>query len=502
MPQRQQSALEAASSTSSSAASSPHAHPDSPPSEGTDEPTDTTASTGIPHRDSTRDSREKRKRSRVTPEQLTQLETFFAANRSPTAARRKEISDMLGMTERQTQIWFQNRRAKAKLQASNRGRPSTAPSPDIPPILNFADDPQLRGRIHEDGPVRLISCTDLAIGTWRRIATLQDRYDLLAYVCEAKQCVAWYVQCDGTGFKMEIPFGTITDVTIDGVSPGMAMVCLRLSRPPSFFLESRPALGADASATRFWKPCSDWTEDRQASKMLQHELRYQLGRHAVHGFTAQPYTYPDEQVTFDPVPAVHAPVPVAGHMGMYQPPRTDYASGHHPMQPTMLARRASEASLTTHSPAPWDSPPIQPTSSQQYVSMHHGPPDPMRLPALAASPPASIDTLNPFMSGYYGELQGLPQRDSESYNSLSSGPASSSSTGQSSFDLPSPPNTVDMGGPRQRWGEPVLVEPQSLYDAQGYDQMRGQIHMGTHMGTDMPPYGYDPSGSMPDKHYG
>ena len=53
--------------------------------------------------------REKRKRSRVTPEQLTHLERFFAADRSPTAARRKEISELLGMQERQTQIWFQNR---------------------------------------------------------------------------------------------------------------------------------------------------------------------------------------------------------------------------------------------------------------------------------------------------------------------------------------------------------------------------------------------------------
>lgn len=54
-------------------------------------------------------AKEKRKRTRVTPEQLEQLESFFAADRSPTAARRKEISDLLGMQERQTQVWFQNR---------------------------------------------------------------------------------------------------------------------------------------------------------------------------------------------------------------------------------------------------------------------------------------------------------------------------------------------------------------------------------------------------------
>lgn len=56
--------------------------------------------------------KEKRKRSRVTPEQLVHLERFFSVDRSPTAARRKEISELLGMQERQTQIWFQNRLEK------------------------------------------------------------------------------------------------------------------------------------------------------------------------------------------------------------------------------------------------------------------------------------------------------------------------------------------------------------------------------------------------------
>ena len=58
---------------------------------------------------SSKPDKEKKKRSRVTPEQLVQLEQLFSTERSPTAARRKEISDRLGMYERQTQIWFQNR---------------------------------------------------------------------------------------------------------------------------------------------------------------------------------------------------------------------------------------------------------------------------------------------------------------------------------------------------------------------------------------------------------
>lgn len=53
--------------------------------------------------------KEKRKRCRVTPEQLAELERLFLLDRSPTAARRREIGQHLGMEERQTQIWFQNR---------------------------------------------------------------------------------------------------------------------------------------------------------------------------------------------------------------------------------------------------------------------------------------------------------------------------------------------------------------------------------------------------------
>lgn len=59
----------------------------------------------------TKSERERRKRSRVTPDQLVHLEQFFSVERSPTATRRKEISEMLGMEERQTQVWFQNRLA-------------------------------------------------------------------------------------------------------------------------------------------------------------------------------------------------------------------------------------------------------------------------------------------------------------------------------------------------------------------------------------------------------
>jgi regulatory protein PHO2 len=63
--------------------------------------------------------KEKRKRSRVTPDQLVHLERIFATDRSPTAIRRREISELLGMNERQTQIWFQNRQVQARVPVIN-----------------------------------------------------------------------------------------------------------------------------------------------------------------------------------------------------------------------------------------------------------------------------------------------------------------------------------------------------------------------------------------------
>ena len=50
-----------------------------------------------------------KKRGRVNPKQLAQLEKLFVLDACPPVERRKEISIALGMQERQLQIWFQNR---------------------------------------------------------------------------------------------------------------------------------------------------------------------------------------------------------------------------------------------------------------------------------------------------------------------------------------------------------------------------------------------------------
>ncbi|EIN04980.1 homeobox-domain-containing protein [Punctularia strigosozonata HHB-11173 SS5] len=214
---------------------------------------------------------EKRKRSRVTPEQLAHLERFFAADRSPTAARRKEISDLLGMQERQTQIWFQNRRAKAK---SLDGKPpASVTPPDTPPALASGYEPDLHYILHEDQDITIIPCHSLTIGTWRRISTPEsNRRDLVAYLCEAKSCLTWFIRSAGFGFKMEIAFDSVLNAAFANTTPGRGVASFALSRPPAFFMETTAAIDSDTPAARTWKRCADWTEDRQATRALTHEL--------------------------------------------------------------------------------------------------------------------------------------------------------------------------------------------------------------------------------------
>jgi len=217
--------------------------------------------------------KDKRKRSRVTPEQLVHLERFFSIDRSPTAIRRKEISELLGMQERQTQIWFQNRRAKAKMQDGKKGRDDSAETPpDTPPELTPGYEVELHNLIHEDEPVNMILCTDLSIGTWRRIATTVGKHDLVAYVSDSKRCLIWFIHSAGYGFKMEIPFNTILDTQFTNAAPGSGLASFILSQPPIFYLENLCTPRPDGSGGRIWKRCADWTEGMQATKVLRHDL--------------------------------------------------------------------------------------------------------------------------------------------------------------------------------------------------------------------------------------
>lgn len=63
-----------------------------------------------------------RKRTHLKPSQVAVLQESFVTNPLPDATIRSRLAHELGVTERTIQIWFQNRRAKArKLEASGGG---------------------------------------------------------------------------------------------------------------------------------------------------------------------------------------------------------------------------------------------------------------------------------------------------------------------------------------------------------------------------------------------
>ena len=63
----------------------------------------------------------RRRRTAYSSAQLSELETEFQRNHFVNRERRCEMAVLLGLSERQIKIWFQNRRMKQKRQARNQG---------------------------------------------------------------------------------------------------------------------------------------------------------------------------------------------------------------------------------------------------------------------------------------------------------------------------------------------------------------------------------------------
>ncbi|EMD33291.1 hypothetical protein CERSUDRAFT_57020 [Gelatoporia subvermispora B] len=215
-----------------------------------------------------------RKRSRMTPDQLAYLETAFADTNNPNTLARQSIGAQLNMTERQVQVWFQNRRTKEKLLNTRKAAPPhiIEPPPDLPPTLSMGFDRELAGLLNENAPVTIISCDYLSIGTWRRASSGSGKHDLVAYICEQARYLAWFVHSYSARLKMEISFDAIVEAKFSNISPGVGKATFVLSHPPSFYVDTSVYTSMVGSSCRYWRQCGDWTEAMQATDVLRHDL--------------------------------------------------------------------------------------------------------------------------------------------------------------------------------------------------------------------------------------
>ena len=76
-------------------------------------------------------------RRRLTLEQTRSLQAYFLKNPKPSQTDRELIATNLNLPSRCVQIWFQNKRAKAKREAIERVRPHPLPQPPMSKDYRF-----------------------------------------------------------------------------------------------------------------------------------------------------------------------------------------------------------------------------------------------------------------------------------------------------------------------------------------------------------------------------
>ncbi|KAG5976493.1 hypothetical protein E4U55_007304 [Claviceps digitariae] len=247
-----------------------------------------------PPRKSTLTQQQKnQKRQRATQDQLNILEVEFNKNPTPTAGVRDRIAEEINMTERSVQIWFQNRRAKIKLlakrsletgedidsipesmraylamQAMETGKGLAGNYLGRSGLMSYGHNGMLLGAESGQGKVLIhhLTCRSLSIGKWTRVG--QNTMDLIIFYSPDKCTMTYYINNEQAGYKIEYPFSYIKNIWLennDNDPNKMGGIVIELNQPPNFMMDSSPSVSG-------FFPCTDFTEDLQATQCMIHQL--------------------------------------------------------------------------------------------------------------------------------------------------------------------------------------------------------------------------------------
>ncbi|KAK4517321.1 uncharacterized protein ATC70_000656 [Mucor velutinosus] len=113
------------------------------------------------------------------------------------------------------------------------------------------------------------NATTLTIGAWHRLKLHAN--DLICLYKAEQQAFVWFITEGGLRFKVEIPLTSMLGVeytpSVDSNGESTSDIHFYMSQPPLFYMESQDDTKAQ------WVQCSDFTENKQASRYLRHTLK-------------------------------------------------------------------------------------------------------------------------------------------------------------------------------------------------------------------------------------
>ncbi|CAO3597118.1 unnamed protein product [Absidia cylindrospora] len=218
-----------------------------------------------------------RKRTHLKPSQVAVLQESFVTNALPDATKRSRLARALEVSERTVQIWFQNRRAKArKSEGYSLGKEMSCLVPNVrtgwiePPKLNLKSgvtpssshrfrsasskpnekkdnqhynippDCVITSRALSEGtdcpqeikaPCLSIPINTLRIGSWARFMSFisTNKRDLICYCHLLEKTMVWQVQEGDAKFRIEVDMDQISQIQLGQVPSKQQMPSLSTS---------------------------------------------------------------------------------------------------------------------------------------------------------------------------------------------------------------------------------------------------------------------------------